>query len=63
KVCGRCKGRLVLFGTHGTDGKLKQPRAANGFSLFVKERYAEVKGALPPGTKQQQVMKVSTGFS
>ncbi|CAM9703105.1 unnamed protein product [Ectocarpus fasciculatus] len=56
-VCGRCKGRLVLFGTHGTDGKLKKPRAATGFSLFVKERYAEVKGALPPGTKQQQVMK------
>ncbi|CBJ26687.1 conserved unknown protein [Ectocarpus siliculosus] len=57
QVCGRCKGRLVLFGTHGTDGKLKKPRAATGFSLFVKERYAEVKGALPPGTKQQQVMK------
>ncbi|CAN0260349.1 unnamed protein product, partial [Hapterophycus canaliculatus] len=60
QVCGRCKGRLALFGTHGKDGKLKKPRAATGFSLFVKERYADVKGTLPPGTKQQQVMKVSS---
>lgn len=58
KVCGRCRGRLALFGTHNVDGKLKKPRAATGFSLFVKERYAEVKKALPPGTKQQEVMKV-----
>ncbi|CAN0322866.1 unnamed protein product, partial [Scytosiphon promiscuus] len=58
-VCGRCKGRLALFGTHGKDGKLKKPRAASGFSLFVKERYAQVKGVLPPGTRQQQVMKAS----
>lgn len=58
KVCGRCRGRLALFGTHNADGKLKKPRAATGFSLFVKERYAEVKKTLPPGTKQQEVMKV-----
>lgn len=61
KVCGRCKGRLALFGTHDKNGKLKKPRAAAGFSLFVKERYAEVKRALPPGTKQQEVMKVRGG--
>lgn len=48
-----------MFGTHGKDGKLRKPRAATGFSLFVKERYAEVKAGLPPGTKQQQVMKVT----
>ena len=61
KVCGRCRGRLALFGTHNADGKLKKPRAATGFSLFVKERYAEVKKTLPPGTKQQEVMKVRCG--
>lgn len=58
QVCGRCKGRLALFGTHGKDGKLNKPRAATAFSLFVKERYAEVKLSLPRGTKQQEVMKV-----
>eukprot|EP00903_Cladosiphon_okamuranus_P019474 g17908.t1 len=57
QVCGRCKGRLALFGTHNVDGKLQKPRAATGFSLFVKQRYAEVKMALPAGVKQQEVMK------
>lgn len=48
----------MLFGTHGKDGKLKKPRAATGFSLFVKKHYAEVKAKMPAGTPQREVMKV-----
>lgn len=49
---------MVLFGTHGKDGKLKKPRVATDFSLFVKKHYAEVKSTMPTGTPQREVMKV-----
>ena len=42
-LCGLCQGRLFKLGRFNDDGTPAKPRQATGFSLFVKEKYNEVK--------------------
>ena len=42
EVCGTCKGRIVFLGAFHRDGTPISQRAANSYSLFVKENYKEI---------------------
>lgn len=55
--CGVCSGTLREVRKANADGTPATPRAAAGFSLFVKERFASTKAAMPAGTPHKDVMK------
>ena len=57
QACGVCGGALKLLPRLKADGTPVAKRAPTAFSLFVKERFAAVKAALPLGTKHAQVMQ------
>lgn len=44
KVCGSCRGPLNYLGRFLPDGTPAKARAATGFSLFVKEHFANGEG-------------------
>lgn len=48
--CGVCSGTLRRVLPLRADGTPATPRAAAGFSLFVQERFAAAKAAMPAGT-------------
>jgi hypothetical protein len=55
--CGRCRGRLKLQPRLKVDGTPAKPRAASGFSLYVKAHYARVKAA-NSRLNQAEIMRV-----
>ena len=57
QACGVCGGALKLLPRLKADGTPVAKRAPTAFSLFVKERFAGVKAAMPMGTKHADVMK------
>ena len=49
--CGMCKGNLEYIGMFSADGSMQTPRAASGFSLFVKENFAKAKESTNPSNR------------
>ncbi len=46
----------MLLGKVNVDGTPAKPRQANAYSLFVKEKFAEVKAGCEAGTPHKETM-------
>ena len=57
KACGVCGGKLQLQPRLKADGTPVAKRAPAGFSLYVKEHFADLKAGLPLGTSHGEVMR------
>jgi hypothetical protein len=62
QVCGVCQSVLERLGRFNADGTPAKRRAASGFSLFVKERFAAAKAALPSAAHQDIMRALSAEF-
>ncbi|KAK3273974.1 hypothetical protein CYMTET_17820 [Cymbomonas tetramitiformis] len=56
QCCGLCKGALEFTGKFNSDGTPAAVRKASAFSLFVKDKFGEIKSSLGPGTPHKEVM-------
>ena len=56
QACGLCRGRLAFLGKFRPDGTPAKARAPSAFSAFVRDNFADMRSACPPGTPQQGVM-------
>lgn len=56
QACGRCRARLAFLGKFRADGTPAKARTPSAFSAFVRDNFADVRAACPPGTPHQGVM-------
>uniref|UniRef100_H2Z9Z2 SprT-like domain-containing protein n=1 Tax=Ciona savignyi TaxID=51511 RepID=H2Z9Z2_CIOSA len=63
KLCGRCRGKLVLTKPSKTPGKLQNEKPLNPFATFVKENYKLTKLGLQSNLRADSHKDVMTALS